>query len=103
MEKRLTDDQIEKMLEDAQKMKKIDELNKKRVEAKNDLEQYLFSLSNSLYNLKIRSDEKELIQKIIEQTLAWLDYEGEKATFEDIQKKQKGVEFIIVPILTGGN
>jgi len=51
--------------------------------------------------MKISKNNKELVSKVLEQTLMWVDSEAENATYSDILKKQKGVEQIVVPILTG--
>jgi len=98
---RLSEEEIEKMLKDAEKMKVEDQNNIKKIDAKNELEAYLFQLSGALAGMKISKNNKELVGKVLEQTLMWCDTEAENSTYTEILKKQKGVEQIVVPILTG--
>jgi len=100
---RLSDEEIEKMLKDAEKMKSEDQDNIKKIDAKNELEAYLFQLSNALGQMKISKNNKELVGKVLEQTLMWIDSESEGASYADVLKKKKGVEQIVVPILTGSS
>jgi heat shock 70kDa protein 1/2/6/8 len=65
---RLSKDDIEKMVNEAEKYKEEDEKMKKRIEAKNALENYCFSIRNTLNdeNLKDKftDDDKKLIEDL---------------------------------------
>lgn len=51
---RLSKDEIEKLVRDAEKFKGEDELIKKKVEAKNALENYCYSVKNTLKDEKLK-------------------------------------------------
>merc|ERR1712164_196028 len=87
---RLSKEDIERMVQEAEKYKAEDESNKSRVEAKNGLENYAYSMRNSM------DDEK--LKAAIDETISWLDANqmGEKDEFE---AKQKDLEAIANPIM----
>ncbi len=74
---RLSADDIERMVADAERYKAEDERQRQRIEAKNALENYAFSLRNSLrdpkYADKIPESDKASLEGAIDATLAWLD------------------------------
>ena len=100
---RLSQDEIDKMVTDAEKFKAEDDANRHRIEAKNGLENYCFSLKTSLsqdaISTKLSEDDKKSLEGIIADTLKWLDanHQAEKEEFEE---KQKAVEAIANPILS---
>merc|ERR1712124_46404 len=51
---RLSKDEIERMVEEAEKYKAEDEANKDKVEAKNGLENYAFQVRNSIRDEKLK-------------------------------------------------
>jgi len=69
---RLTKEEIERLVKEAEKFKGEDEVIKKRIESKNTLESYTFSIRNSLKDEKlkdkIKADEREKVEKLIEET-----------------------------------
>merc|ERR1719379_2895917 len=87
---RLSKDDIERMVQEAEKYKAEDESNKSRVEAKNTLENYAYSMRNSM--------EDEKLKDTIDETISWLDANqmGEKDEFD---AKQKELEAIANPIM----
>jgi len=99
---RLSQDEIEKMVAEAEKYKAEDDANKNRVEAKNGLENYCYSLKSSIgsdeVKDKIPSDKKEELEKAIEDTISWLDA-NQSAEKEEYEEKQKSLEGIAMPIL----
>ena len=100
---RLSKEEIEKLVEEAGKFKEEDEKAKKRVEAKNELENYLYSVKNSTNDDKIKEklgSKKEELDKIADGGLEWLDnnYEG---SLEDFEGKKKELEALINPIMSG--
>jgi len=65
---RLSKEEIEKMVNDAEKFKGEDEKMKKRIEAKNGLENYCFSMKNTLNEEKLRDKFTEEDKNVIEET-----------------------------------
>ena len=72
---RLSQDEIERMVQEAEKYKAEDDANKNRIEAKNGLENYCYSLKSSMsrFGDKISGDDKTKLEKAIEETISWLD------------------------------
>ena len=99
---RLSKEEIEKMVSEAEKFKGEDEVMKKRIEAKNSFENYCFQMKNTLNDEKLKSvfteDDKKLIEETSRDGLAWLE-QNPMAEPEDIEKKQKEIEAKYNPIM----
>uniref|UniRef100_A0A453M9Q9 Heat shock protein 70 n=1 Tax=Aegilops tauschii subsp. strangulata TaxID=200361 RepID=A0A453M9Q9_AEGTS len=67
---RLSKDDIEKMVQDAEKYKSEDEEHKKKVDAKNSLENYAYNMRNTIQDEKIASklpaDDKKKIEDAVD-------------------------------------
>ena len=99
---RLSAEDIEKMVADAEKFKEEDEQNFKRIEAKNKLEGYLYGVSGSLTDeLKSKMDSEDLdkINNAVENGKEWLDNHQNEDT-ETYESKMKDCESVISPIIT---
>jgi heat shock protein 1/8 len=100
---RLSKEDIERMVKDAEKYKAEDEKNKEKIEAKNGLENYSYSLSNTLKDEKVASKldagDKEKLEKAIDDTVKWLDA-NQTADKEEFEHKQKELEGVAMPIMT---
>jgi len=100
---RLTKDEIEKLVRDAEKYKAEDEIVKKKVEAKNALENYCYSIKNTLKDEKLRdkfsSDDKSKVEEKAEETVKWLET-NPNAQAEEYEKKQKELEEVFNPIIS---
>ncbi|KAG1703918.1 70-kilodalton heat shock protein, variant 2 [Phytophthora capsici] len=94
---RLSQADIDRMVSEAEKYKSEDEANKQRIEAKNALENYAYSLRNSLNDEKMKekipeADKKAVDDKVTE-VIQWLDANQslEKDAYESKQKELEGV------------
>jgi L1 cell adhesion molecule like protein len=100
---RLSKEQIEKMVADAEKYKAEDEKTKKNVEAKNSLENYAYSMKNTISDEKVASQldasDKATIEKAVEEAIKWLD-SNQLAEFEEFEHKRKELEGVCNPIIT---
>jgi L1 cell adhesion molecule like protein len=100
---RMSAEEIERLVEEAERYRAEDEANKNRIEAKNSLENYLFQIKNTLNDEKmegkIPEEDKEKINKVVTETTKWLD-ENQSETKEEFEKKQKEVESIFTPIIS---
>merc|ERR1712134_140120 len=100
---RLSKEEIEKMVSDAEKFKDEDDKQKDRITAKNGLESYIFNLKSSLDNQEIKSklssEELSGAQTALDEALKWMDSNqlAEKEEFED---KQKELERMSKPIMS---
>jgi len=99
---RLSQDEIERMVQEAEKYKAEDDANKNRVEAKNGLENYCYSLKSSIEGEevkdKIPEEDKKTLLDAINDTTSWLD-SNQSAEKEEFEEKQKALEGIAMPIL----
>lgn len=99
---RLSKEDIERMLAEAEKYKAEDEAEAGRIQAKNGLESYAYSLKNTLNEgqLNISAGDKEKLQAEIEKTISWLD-SNQTATKEEYESTQKELESVANPIISG--
>ena len=99
---RLSKEEIERMVSDAEKYKKEDEEAASRISAKNSLESYAYNLRNSTQDEKLAekfdpADKKKLDDAITE-AIKWLDVSAE-ASKEEYEEKQKELEAVANPIM----
>ena len=99
---KLSKEQIEKMIADAETFKTEDEAAQKRVEAKNNLENYVYNIKSSVLNEdKMKTalgTDLETVEVTVEETIKWLD-ENRNATTEQLEEKRKTVEEILMPLI----
>jgi heat shock protein 1/8 len=99
---RLSKEEIERMLAEAEKYKAEDELETSRISAKNGLESYAYSLRNTLseasVNEKLGEEDKATLTKKIDEIVAWLD-ESQTANKEEYESQQKELEAVANPIM----
>ena len=100
---RLSKEDIEKMVKDAEKFKADDDLVKNRVEAKNKLEHYCYNVKSTVMGeekMKLSlGDDITTVEKTVEDALKWLEDSEDKKT-EDFEAKMKEVEGIISPLIS---
>lgn len=99
---RLSKEDIEKMVKDAERYKAEDEEVKKKVEAKNSLENYAYNMRNTVkdekFAGKLSAEEKEKIEKAVEETIEWLD-RNQLAEVDELEDKLKELENVCNPII----
>ncbi len=99
---RLSKEDIEKMVEDAERFKQDDDNHRETIEARNGLENYAYNLKSSLTDEKLadkfsEDDKKTLIDKV-EENISWLEANHD-ATKESCQERQKELESLANPIM----
>merc|ERR1711976_832429 len=100
---RLSNEEIERMVNDAEKFKDEDDKQKERISAKNGLESYIFNLKSSLDNDQVKEkltpEELSAATTALDEALKWLDANqlSEKEEFED---KQKELETMSKPLMS---
>eukprot|EP00396_MALV-II-16_sp_LP-1_P000436 gene437-13_t len=99
---RLSQAEIDRMVSEAEKFAAEDQAHKEKIEAKNGLENYCFSMRNSLDepNLKdkFEAEDKEAIENAVKEALDWLE-KNQMAEKDEFDAKQKEVEAIANPIM----
>jgi len=100
---RLSKEEIERMVNDAEKFKAEDEKQKERISAKNGLESYCFNMKTTLDDEKVKDkiseDDKKAIGDKCDEAIKWLDA-NQLAEVEEFSEKQKEVEAVCNPIIT---
>ncbi|KAJ0423844.1 heat shock protein [Aspergillus carlsbadensis] len=98
---RLSKEDIERMLADAEKFKAEDEAETARIQAKNGLESYAYSLRSTLNEdkLQISDSDKEKVTAKIDEVVSWLD-NSQAASKDEYESQQKELEGIANPIIS---
>jgi heat shock protein 5 len=101
---RLTPEDIERMINDADKFAEDDKKLKERVESRNELESYAYSLKNQVADKeklggKLSDEEKEKIESAVSEQITWLEANQEADT-EEFQAHKKELEEIVQPIVS---
>ena len=100
---RLSKEDIERMVNDAEKFKADDEKQKERISAKNGLESYCFNMKTTLDDEKVKDkiseDDMKKITDKCDEAIKWLDA-NQLAEVEEFNDKQKDVEGVCNPIIT---
>jgi len=99
---RLSKEDIERMLAEAEKYKAEDEAEAARIGAKNGLESYAYSLKNTIsdpkFDEKLEAGDKEKLTSEIESTVSWID-DNQQATKDEYESRQKELEGVANPIM----
>ena len=99
---RLSKEDIERMVADAEKFKAEDEAAAERIKSRNNLESYTYNLRNSLneeqFASKLDAADKEKLQAAINETIEFVD-NTQEGSIEEYQDKQKELEGIANPII----
>ena len=97
---RLTQEEIERMVNEAEKYKTEDEQVRLRLEAKNTLENYLYGVKGSINDeaRKTLGDDADTILTVVEEAITWIE-NSQNATTDEINAKHKEVEGKVQPIL----
>ena len=103
LEERLSKDEIEKMVEDAEKFKKDDEAEAERLKGKLSLEAYCLDLKSAMENKKLDQDkivkEKKRIVDKCNKAIKWIG-KNKLANKEEYEDKEKEVKAVCDPIIT---
>merc|ERR1712004_179572 len=100
---RLSSEEIEKMVADAEKFKSEDDQQKERISAKNGLESYCFNMRSTVeddkFKDKISGSDLQTISDKCQETIGWLD-QNQTAEIDEYKHKQKEIEGICNPIVS---
>merc|ERR1711886_16552 len=101
---RLSEEEIERLVEEAEQFAEEDKKVKDRIDGRNALEGYCYNLKNTLEDEekgiadKLSEEDKEKIEEAVKETLEWLD-DNQEAEKEEFEAKQKELEQIANPII----
>ncbi|KAM6592589.1 hypothetical protein CsatA_000292 [Cannabis sativa] len=99
---RLSKEEIERLVQEAEKYKFEDEQVKKKVDTKNSLENYAYSMRNTIKDENIAGQlhpaDKHKIEKAVNQAIEWLDG-NQLAEVDELEDKLKELEGVCNPII----
>jgi L1 cell adhesion molecule like protein len=97
---RLSAEEIERMVKEAEEFKEEDALLRKRLDAKNGLENYLYGVKGSLNDTAKEKlgDDYNTVETQVTDGLQWLEG-NQEATEEEYTAKQKEIEGVVMPIM----
>ena len=92
---RLSQEEIDRMVAEAEKFASEDEAQRKRIEALNGLSSFVYGLKSQLADQeglggKISDDDKKSLLATIKDTTDWIDENGSSASTEDLEEKLAG-------------
>lgn len=102
---RLSQEEIDRMVREAEEFAEEDRRVRERVDARNRLENYVYRMRSTLKDGgvggKISDDDKEKMEAALSETLEWLEEQdgGRTAEEEDYEEKLKEVEQVCGPII----
>ncbi|XP_068694171.1 heat shock cognate 71 kDa protein-like [Montipora capricornis] len=100
---RLSKEDIERMVRDAEKFKADDDKQRDKIQAKNSLESYAYNMKSTVEDDKVKDkiseEDKTAIMDKCKEIIEWLD-KTEAADKEDYEAKQKELEAVCNPIIT---
>ncbi|GJP36150.1 hypothetical protein CLOM_g20670 [Closterium sp. NIES-68] len=100
---RLSKGEIERLVQEAERYKEEDEQVKKKVEAKNSLENYTYNIRNTIRDEKVSSklpaDDTKKVEDAVTTTIEWLD-QNQLAEVDEFEDKQKELEGVCSPIFS---
>ncbi len=99
---RLSQDEIDRMIKEAEKFKDDDEKFQQKITAKNNIENYVYNIRSSvLSNDKMKASlgpDLSTVENTVNDTIGWIDA-NKNATKEEFEKKQSDVEELLKPLL----
>jgi len=100
---RLTKEDIERMVSEAERFKEEDEAAKKKMEAKNALENYAYHVRSTVRDDKMASklsaEDKKAVEEAVRETVEWLE-RNELAEADEFEDKQKELEGVCSPVFS---
>jgi len=101
---RLSPEDIERMINDAEKFAEDDKRVKEGVEARNEIESYAYSLKNQIGDKeklggKLSDEDKSVVEKAVDETISWLD-SNKEASVDELKERKKDLEGKVQPIIS---
>ncbi|CAG8545412.1 9568_t:CDS:2 [Rhizophagus irregularis] len=102
---RLSKEEIDRMVEEAEQFAEDDKFQKERVESRNQLENFAYTIKSQISDdgelgKKISDDDKKTIKDAIKTVEDWLNDHSISATKEDFDEKREELQSIVNPITT---
>ncbi|KAH8977177.1 heat shock protein 70 [Lactarius hatsudake] len=100
---RLSKDDIDRMIREAEDFAAEDEVARKRIEALNALSSFIYGLKTQIGDQeglggKIDDDDRKTLLALVKETTEWTETEGQNATAEELEEKLAEVQTVVNPI-----
>ncbi|MBW0472167.1 hypothetical protein O181_011882 [Austropuccinia psidii MF-1] len=100
---RLSQEDIDRMVREAAEFADQDEALKKKIEARNAFENFIYTIKNQVADKdglggKLEADDKKTIQAEIKKAQDWLDENTQTASAEDFDEQREALQAVISPI-----
>ncbi|KAJ1472371.1 molecular chaperones GRP78/BiP/KAR2, HSP70 superfamily [Baffinella frigidus] len=101
---RLSQEEIDRMVQEAKEYEEEDKKLKEKIDAKNSLESYIYNIKNTINDEekvkdKLSDEDKEALEEVVKTTTEWID-ENSNSEKDDFEEKQKEVEKVVNPIMS---
>jgi heat shock protein 5 len=101
---RLSEEEIKRMVQEAEDAAEDDKKAKERVEARNSLENYVYQIRNSINDneklgSKISEEDRTTIEDLVKETIDWIEM-NQSADKEEFDSQYKDVEKVVQPIFS---
>ena len=98
---RLSKEDIDRMVSDAEKYREEDDKQKQRILARNQLENYIYGVKQAVGDSgdKLSTQDKEGVSKACDESLKWLD-SNSLAEREEYEEKMKDLQKLCTPVMT---
>jgi len=99
---RLDQDEIERLVQEAEQFADQDKAFRQKTDAKNKVEGFAYNMKNTLDSLpagKITEEERDAMDVAISDVIDWLDQSSAEATKEDFEEKLVGLESVCNPVI----
>jgi len=100
---RLSQEDIDRMVQEAEQFAAEDEAQRKRIEALNSLSSFVFGLKNQVTDQeglggKLSDEDRKTILATVKDATNWVDEYGSSASVEDLEEKLAEVQGVVNPI-----
>lgn len=100
---RLSKEDIERMVREAEEFASEDEANRKRIESLNSLSSFVFGLKSQLADQsglggKLEDDDKKTLLSSIKEVTEWIDENGQSASTDELEEKLAEIQSVVGPI-----
>lgn len=101
---RLSEEEIERMIREAEEYAEEDRMLKEKVDARNKLETFVYDLKNQISDPeklgdKLEDEDKSTIEDAVSETLEWLD-DNQDADKEEYDEQFESLESTVRPIIS---
>jgi len=101
---RLSQEEIERMVQEAEEYAEEDKMIKERIDARNSLETYCYNMKNTMEDSdkladKVDESDKETVLEAVQEALDWMD-ENQEAEADEYKEKLKELEDVCNPIVS---